>query len=155
AQEERKADLELRKFNPPQTPDFKSTYVDNVVYTVGFVATYTSDEFQKKFLKGLTPYMLKTWRVEEEQVIQLLGISSTLVKGLAEKKANIHPDFVQQGLEKMKEAETEAVGRMRTLLGSQVRLESFRKFEKQFYEKYDPLSESAQQRAPSASDAEE
>jgi pSer/pThr/pTyr-binding forkhead associated (FHA) protein len=151
AQEARKAEMEQRRFNPPQTLDLKPTYVDNVVYTENYVATYTSDEFQKRLLKGLTPYMLKTWRVQEEQVITLLGISSTLVKTLAENKANIHPDFVQKGLDKMKESETEAITRMRTLLGSQVRFESFKKFEKQFYEKYHSTAEAAAAPAAPAS----
>ncbi|MBX3020282.1 MAG: FHA domain-containing protein [Bdellovibrionales bacterium] len=135
-QEQRKADLESRRFNPPQTSDFKATYVDNVVYTENFTGTYTSDDFQKKFLKGLVPYMLKTWKTDESKVIELMGISVTLVKTLADKRANIHPDFVNQGLEKMKQDETEAMNRMRTLLGSQVRLESFKKFEKQFFERH-------------------
>jgi hypothetical protein len=138
AQEEKKLELELRKFNPAQTLDFKGTYADNVLYTVGFSDTYASDDFQKKFLKAVAPYMLKTWKTDEDQVIQLLGITTTLVKSLADKKANIHPDFVPQGLEKMKESESEAATRMRHLLGSQVRLESFKKFEKQFYENYHP-----------------
>ncbi|NJL26310.1 MAG: hypothetical protein HC902_14955, partial [Calothrix sp. SM1_5_4] len=138
AQEERRLEMEKRKFNPPQTRDFKATYVDNVVYTENFVTTYTSDEFQKRFLQALTPYMLKTWKIEEEQVIQLLAATNALVKGLAEKKEGIHPDFVPQGIQKMKDTESEAVVRIRQLLGSQVRVESFHKFQKQFYENYTP-----------------
>lgn len=152
AQDERKADLELRKFNPPQTHDYKETYVDNVVYTEDFVKNFGSDDFQKKFLRALTPYMLKTWKVDEDHSIELIGISQALVKTLAEKKLAIHPDFVQQSLEKMRETEAEGMGRIRKLLGSQVRVESYKKFEKQFFEKYEPLAspEPANLRAPSA-----
>jgi pSer/pThr/pTyr-binding forkhead associated (FHA) protein len=138
AQEERRQDLELRKFNPPQSKDFKATYVDNSVYTENFVATYTSEPFQKQLLKTLTPYMLRTFKLEEEKIIELLGISSTLVKTLDERKQALHPDFVNQGLEKMKELEKETEGRMRELLGTQVRYEAFRKFEKRFFETYQP-----------------
>jgi hypothetical protein len=138
AQEERRADLEQRKFNPTQTKDYKTTYVDNVVYTENFVATYSSDAFQRKLLEKLAPYMFKTWKTDESTVIQLLGMSTTLVKTLAEKKDGIHPDFIPQGLEKMRQIETEADGRMRRLLGSNVRVESFKKFEKRFYEEYQP-----------------
>lgn len=150
AQEMQRQDLEQRKFNPPQTRDFKSTYVDNVVYTEGFVSIYTSDGFQKELLRDLAPYMLKTWKTDEEKVIELLGISSALVKTLAEKKQNIHPDFVQSGLEKMKELEGDSAKRMRELLGSQVRVESFKKFEREFYETHrepaavNPVSRSQQ-----------
>lgn len=136
--EERAKDLEERKFAPPQTPGFKATYVDNVVYTENFVETYNSDEFQNRLRKGLSAYMLRMWKTDEDKIIELLGIANALVKNLGEKRANIHPDFVNQGLEKMKADENEAVGRMRTLLGSQVRVESFKKYEKQFYDDYRP-----------------
>jgi hypothetical protein len=136
AAEERKKDLEARKFAPLQSRDLKPTYMDAVIYTEGFTQTYLGDDFQRKFLAALQPYMLKTWRMEEDKVIQILAASSTLVKQLAEKKEAIHPDFIPQGLEKMKELETESLGRIRQILGTQVRLESYRKFERRFYEGY-------------------
>lgn len=136
AAEERKADLERRKFNPLQTKEFRTNYVDNVIYNEGFVATYASDAFQKAFFKDLAAYMFKTWRLEEDKSIQLLALSTTLVHELQERRENIHPDFIPQGIEKMKELETERLGKMRQLLGSQVRVESFRKFEHKFFESY-------------------
>lgn len=134
AAEERKADLERRKFNPMQTKELKLTYAESVLYTEGFTERYLGDEFQKKLLAEVTPYMLKTWRLDEDKVIQMLAASTALVKELSERRENIHPDFIPQGIEKMKELENESSQRMRKLLGSQVRLESFRKFERKFYE---------------------
>ncbi len=131
--EQRKLDLERRKFNPPQTTDYKTTYVDNVIYTDGFIEKYQSDDFQDALLQGLSPYMLRMWRLDEDKVIQLLSMSTATVKQLAEKKDHIHPDFVPQSIEKMRAFEKEAQGKMIALLGSQVRLESFKKFESQFY----------------------
>ena len=136
AQEARKLDLEQRKFNPPLSLDFKATYVENVVYTREFTQVYNAEDFQNKFMKALSSYMLKTWKTDEDKTIQLLGISSALVKLLSEKRANIHPDFEAQALEKMRQDESDATNRMRNLLGSQVRFEAFKKFEKEFYEKY-------------------
>jgi len=134
-QEERKADLERRKFNPAQTAEVRSTYTDNVIYMQGFTAKYLSEDFQRQLLRALSPYMLKTWRVDEEKVIHLLATSTALVKTLAERKENIHPDFVPQGIEKMKDLERESLSKMRQILGTNVRVESFRKFERQFLEK--------------------
>ena len=136
AAEERKLDLERRKFNPAQSRELKSSYQDAVIYTEGFAQTYASDDFQRKFLTAATAYLIKTWRTDEDKVIQLLATSTTLVRALSERKEAIHPDFIPQGLDKMKELETDAVARMRTILGTQVRLESFRKFERDFYEDF-------------------
>lgn len=134
--EQRKIDLEKRKFSPPQTNEYKATYVDNVVYTTNFSNLYQSDDFQDAFLQQLAPYMLRTWRLDEDKVIQLMSMTTALVKALNDKKDNIHPDFVPQSIEKMRAFEKESLGKMVALLGSQVRLESFRKFEAQFYARY-------------------
>lgn len=134
AQDERKADLEKRKFSPSQTKEIRNTYADSVIYTEDFVRKYQSEEFQKKLLAAAAPYMLKTWRIDEEKTIQLLASTSALVSVLKERREAIHPDFIPQGLEKMKEAESEANAKMRQLLGSQVRLDSYKKFERNFYE---------------------
>ncbi len=136
--EERKQDLEKRKFSPAQTPKYKQTYIDNVVYTDKFVSIYLNEQFQKDLLKALTGYMFKTWRLDEDKDIELLSVTTTLVKTLDEKREAINPDFVPQSLEKMKAVETESIKKMSDLLGSQVRYESFKKFEQQFYESYSP-----------------
>lgn len=130
---ERALDLERRRFNPPQTEEYKESYMDNVVYTLGFSKNYVDPEFQKQLMKSLSSYMLKTWRIEEDKVIELLSTSTTLVKTLEEKKQAINPDFVNQALDKMRQTEKEAVARMTEVLGSEVRYESFQKFEKDFY----------------------
>ncbi len=103
-QDERKADLEKRKFNPAQTPELRATYSDCVIYTQDFVKKYQDEEFQKKLLASATPYMLKTWRIDEEKTIQLLASINALVSVLKERREAIHPDFIPQGLDKMKEA---------------------------------------------------
>ncbi len=138
AQDERKADLEKRKFNPPQTKEIRETYADSVIYTEGFVQRYQNEEFQKKLLTAAAPYMLKTWRIDEEKTIQLLASTSALVTILKERREAIHPDYIPQGLEKMKEAENEANVKIRALLGSQVRFESYKKFERTFFEENAP-----------------
>ena len=133
-QDERKADLEKRKFNPAQNRVPRETYADSVVHTENFTKIYRDEEFQKKLLAEAAPFMLKTWRLDEEKTIQLLAATNALVKILQERRDAIHPDYVPQGLDKMREAEAEATARIRQLLGSQVRFESFRKFERKFFE---------------------
>lgn len=134
ANEERKKDLEARKYTPEQTKELRATYAESVLHTEGFVKNYLNDDFQRKLLAESTKFLLKTWRVDEDKVIQLLAASNALVKGLSERREAIHPDFIPQGIEKMKDLEDEASGRMRKILGSQVRYESYRKFERRFYE---------------------
>jgi pSer/pThr/pTyr-binding forkhead associated (FHA) protein len=130
----RKEDLEKRRFNPVQTNELKETYTDSVIYTKGFVDGYQETEFQKKLYKAASAYLLKTWRVDEDKSIQVLSMSSALVKELNEKRQAIHPDFVKDGILKMRGLEKQSMERMKTVLGSEVRLESYRRFERKFYE---------------------
>lgn len=130
---QRQKELEKRRFNPPQSDELKSSYVDAVIYTRGFVEKFTAEDFQQRLYKEASQYMLKTWRLDEDKTLQVLSAANALVKELAEKKAKIHPDFVKDGLDKMKQLETETLERMKTILGSEVRLESFRRFEHNFY----------------------
>lgn len=132
-----KAELEKRKFNPPQETELKGNYVDAVIYTKGFTETYLDTKYQEAWSKAATLYLLKTWRLDEDRSTRALAASAALVKDLAEKKENIHPDFVKSGLEKMRVTEKETMARLKEELGGEVRLESFKKFEKRFFENYD------------------
>jgi pSer/pThr/pTyr-binding forkhead associated (FHA) protein/myosin heavy subunit len=132
----RKQDLLARRFNPPKEQELKASYTDAVIYTNRFVEIYTSDDFQKQWTKAATKHLLKLWKVDEDSSLQALSISLTLVRALQERKEKLHPDFLKDGLQKMKDAEGEALRRMADVLGSSVRVESLKRFEKEFFLRY-------------------
>lgn len=129
----RQEELEKRRFNPAQAEELKDSYTDAVIYTRNFPDIYTDQQFQQKLYKSASQYLLKTWRVDEDKSIQVLSTATALVKELTEKKGKIHPDFIKEGIEKMRGLETETLARMKDILGSEVRVESFRRFERNFY----------------------
>ncbi|MBX3033305.1 MAG: FHA domain-containing protein [Bdellovibrionaceae bacterium] len=131
--EARIRDLEERKFNPPQDPEIKATYTDSVLSTSRFAEIYLDESFQREWFKAASAYLFKTWRLDEDRSLQALSAASALVRALAERKEKIHPDFVKEGIAKMQEQERETIERLREILGTQVRLESFKKFEAQFF----------------------
>ncbi len=129
----RQEDLAKRQFNPPQVNEVKDTYTDSVIYTRNYSVKYLDPAFQEKLYKASAAYLLKTWRIEEERALQAVSISSALVKELTEKRQSIHPDFINDGIAKMRTLEQQNIARLREVLGTEVRLESFRKFERRFY----------------------
>ncbi len=133
AAEERQKDLEARKFNPPQVDEVKESYTDSIIYTRNFAGFYTDADIQKRFYKEASAYLLKTWRVEEEKAIEVISISISLVKELQDRRAKIHPDYVKDGIQKMRDLEKDTLGRLKTTLGSEVRVQSYKKFEAQFF----------------------
>jgi hypothetical protein len=131
--QKRQEDLARRKFNPPQVLEPKDNYVDSVIYTKSYAKNYLNPEFQKKLYKAASAYLLKTWRLEEEKSIEVLAAAGALVQELEVKKETIHPDFVKDGIAKMRKIEAQTTQRMKDILGTEVRLESYRAFEKKFY----------------------
>lgn len=129
----RQEDLEKRRFNPPQADEIKSSYTDAVIYTRNYLDIYTDAQFQQKLYKAASQYLLKTWRLDEDKSIQVISSANALVKELAEKKSKIHPDFIKEGIEKMRDLEAQSLTRMKGILGTEVRLESYLKFERNFY----------------------
>lgn len=129
----RQDDLEKRKFNPPQAEELKDSYTDSVIYTRNYPEIYLDNEFQQKLYKATANYLLKTWRIDEDRSLQVLSASNALVKELVDRKGKIHPDFIKEGLDKMHIFENQTLSRMKDLLGSEVRLESYRRFERNFY----------------------
>ncbi len=128
-----KQELEEKKFTPERVPEVKDTYVDLVIYTDQFVEMYLDPTYHDRWGKAAMDYLLKTWRVEEEKSIQIVAMAQTLVKTLHEKQATVRTDFLEQGLAKMREQEQETSNKIVEILGSNVKFESFRKFEKKFF----------------------
>lgn len=133
---QRQEELESRRFNPQQVEDIKDNYTDSVIYTKNFVQIYTDQQFQQSLYKEVSVYLLKTWRIDEDKAIQVLSVANALVKSLEEKRKQIHPDFVNDGIKKMHELEAETSAKMKDILGSEVRLESYRTFERDFFKSF-------------------
>lgn len=131
--EEAKKDLAAKKFSPKREPEVKDSYVDLVLYTDQFNELYLNPEFNERFGKATIEYLLRTWRIEEEKSIQVVAMSKTLVKTLVEKKDSVRTDFLEQGLQKLKDTESETESKIAEILGSQVKYESYRKFERKFF----------------------
>lgn len=127
------ADKEAKKFKPTREPEVKDSYVDLVLYTDQFYEMYLNADFNERFGKATMEYLLRTWRIEEEKSIQVVAMSKTLVKTLLEKKDSIRTDFLEQGLQKLKETESETEAKIVEILGSQVKYESYRKFERKYF----------------------
>lgn len=130
----RQADLEKRKFTPAQADELKESYTDSVIYTRDYPAKYLNPAFQEKLFKSSSAYLLKTWRVDEERALQTVSAAAALVKELSEKRQGLHPDFIKDGIAKMRVLEQQSAARMKEILGSEVRFESYKKFERKFYE---------------------
>ena len=136
AAKERKRDLEARRFNPPQVLELHDNYVDAVIYTRGYGEKYLSEDFQKKLYLATAAYFLQQWKVPEEKTIQAVSANASLVQALFNQKEQIHPDFVKDGIQKMRQLETANSTKVKDILGSQVKQQALSRFERKFYQEF-------------------
>lgn len=130
----RDVELQARRFEPEQQLEVKENYTNSVIYTKNFVVAYQDATISNQWFKAARDYLYEKWRVQEETSIEALAIAKTLVSTLEEKRKEIHPDFVNQNIEKMLELENETLKKLEVLLGTEVKVQAFKKFEKKFFD---------------------
>lgn len=124
------------KFQPSQDLEYRDSYVNATLYTSKFAEIYLDEELHDKWFKYITDYMFQTWRVPEEKTIEVSAISKSLVESIKMRAADLDAEFADKGIEKLKEAEAEAIKRMGDALGTQVKYEAYKRKEREFFEPY-------------------
>lgn len=127
---------ERPKYQRTPTAELKDTYVDSVVYTQRYAEIYLDEELHDKWFKYISSYMFENWRVPEEKTIEAVAIAKSLVDALEKTAVSLDQEFANQGIEKMRVTEEEAIKRISDALGTQVKYEAFKRKEKEFFEPY-------------------
>lgn len=84
--EQMKEKRKLMVFNPPTTPEFKETYVDNVLYTTNYYENFQAKEFQDKWILELNDWFVKGLDVKDTTIIKFVSLESNLVRELQDIK---------------------------------------------------------------------
>jgi hypothetical protein len=124
-------------FNPKQSPAYKGSYTDNVLYTENFIHYYTEDPvFQGKWIRELNKFFDKDLELDDKIVVKFIPLEETLVRKLIRLKASITPATKDVGVGKMRAEEKDSLEKMKKLLSSSQDYEKFSAFRKSFYEEY-------------------
>lgn len=127
---------EKNTFNPETSVGYKTSFVDNVLYTTDFVAVMESEAFQNEWILKLHDFITKELELSEDVAISYISSEGTLVKELAQAKSEIHPSFKEQGIKKMQDLETTHLGWLPQKVSDPKKLERFIGFRKDAYEKF-------------------
>ena len=122
-----------RRFNPAQDFQIRESYTESVLYTKNFVDAYDDQSVYARWLKEASEYLYRQWRIDEASAIEVVAGAKTLVNSLDKRRRDIHPDFVKENIEKMREFERAEVEKLKTKLGTNVKYEAFKKFETRFF----------------------
>ena len=121
------------KFLPEQNRIYKESYTDNLLYTECFLLVKTDEEIRKQWTLKLNDYLIKEFEVDEDVVVKFLPVESRLVNDLAESMKTISPNFVDDGVQKMRQMELSYKIEIESILGSSENFQKFWAFQGEFY----------------------
>lgn len=124
------------KFSPEQTPDFKNSYVENVLYTTSFVERKLSKEYQADWIMHLNKLFLNEFKMNENVIVNFISRENTLLKDLIQIRQTLQPATAEEGIRRMREVEDVAMEDLKQILGGRIKLKKFNEFARGYYSNY-------------------
>ncbi len=127
---------EKNTFTPPTTPEYKASYVDNVLYTTDFLSVVEQEAFQNEWILKLHDFITRDLELSEDVAIGYISSEGALLKELSLARADIHPSFKDQGIRKMQDSEAAHLGWLATKVTPEPKLQRLYEFRRNFYQDY-------------------
>lgn len=116
-----------------QTPEFKKTYTDNVLYTTGYIDSELNMDFRADWLKNLSRTATREWKLSEKTIAGIAGKEILFLQDLKRFRAQMVRDPQPQIMTKMRERETVYLRDLQALLGSKVSVDKFMRHKRAFF----------------------
>ncbi len=124
-------------YNPESTTGYKSTYTDNVIYTTHFMNIVEDEGFQNDWILKLHDFMVQELELSEDIAINYISAESSLIKELQTLRNDLNPQFLDQGLQKMRDLEKKHLGWVDEKIADEVKRKKFEALKKSFFESYE------------------
>ena len=121
------------KFNPETTGEYKDSYTQNVLYTTDYIDVKLDEEYQNRWVIELNSFIVYELELSDDLIVQFITIETKLVQNLLELRTRINPEFEEDGIMKLEEAEREAEEQLIELFHSKTLYLKFKEFRKKFY----------------------
>jgi hypothetical protein len=132
--EKRKADSLYR---PAQDDGYRDNYTDNVLYMKGYIETKTDPLYIEKWTLRLNDLgMLKSLKLSEEDIVRFIAKETGMVQRLGALRDSVDAVYLNEGLDRMRKAETEDLAEIRTILKTEEAVRKIRAIEKQSIEDF-------------------
>lgn len=118
------------------TPDYKNSFLDNMLYTADFAETISDPNYKDELVKKLDVFVNKELDLHEEIVPIYMGKEAELVLNILNIKEKIRQENKKTSMEAMRKFESEFDQVMLENLKTQSNLRQFKKFLKDFYVTY-------------------
>lgn len=123
-------------YSPKTTPEFKATYVENVLFTTDFLTRLQAQDYQDKWILELNDYFIKDLDVKDTTIIKFVGLESALLKDLVKMKEDADPKNPQVKIAEMKVREKEFRKKLAEIFEDPDKVGRYYKFQEKFWDKY-------------------
>lgn len=139
-------------YKPEQTPEFRDSYTDNVLYMRSYYDVKTNPDYMEKWTLHLNDlHYLNSIGLNEENVVQFVAKETNLVQQLGVLRTSIDAVYLNEGLERMRNAETDAMKEIYVILRGEAKYKEIRKAEKDFFAEWIKLHPQANTTVQSSS----
>ncbi len=120
-------------YKPEQTPEFRDSYTDNVLYMHSYYDVKTNPDYMEKWTLHLNDlHYLNSIGLNEENVVQFVAKETNLVQQLGVLRTSIDAVYLNEGLDRMRSAEADSMKEIYVILKGEAKYKEIRKAEKEF-----------------------
>ncbi len=136
----KKMDEESKKalfehFSPKKSSEFKETYTDRVLYTEGYAEISLEKEYREDWILELQTFFTDKLSLSENALVPFISQEANMIKELVDQSQKINGKFIEQGIAKMREIESEFLDKLKSNLKSERDYKKVIEFQKKFFNK--------------------
>ncbi len=132
------------KFMPKRDHEYRTTYVDNILYLADYAEIKADDELKKAWTLSLNQFFLKRrdiasdagLELDEKVIVTFMGIESPMVRELLQMSSRIQINTQEADIQRMKDFEAMNYSRLVEAVKGEDNYKKLRRFEEEFYKKY-------------------
>jgi pSer/pThr/pTyr-binding forkhead associated (FHA) protein len=124
------------KFQPPTDHEYRETYWENILYVEGYPEMKLDESEQKKWIVVLNDFIVGRLGLSDRVIPGFIASEDILVKELLSIRKGMLPQFKEQGLIRLADAEREERAKLVAMLESEENYRKFRDLERSYYVKY-------------------
>ena len=125
-------------YNPPTTVEFKSSYVENVLFTTDFELRRQDQAFQDKWILELNDFFINHLDVKDTTIIKFVSLESSLLRDLAKIKSQVDPANTEPKIEEMRQRENEFKDKLGKMFEDEIKVAKYYEFSEKFWNEFYP-----------------
>lgn len=132
-------------YKPEQTPLFKDTYTDNVLYTTHYLEFENDEQFRNQWIVSIKEYLMVEGKLLDDKADEIISKEGSLIVGLSQEMLSIDARNAEKGISRMREKENAYTELLTRSMNDETR-KGFREKKQSFYERY--MNDNSRQRGP-------